>query len=339
MSKLLLIAGGSTLLYAVIATIMGVLPGIDLSQVPPGPGVEPLTELEAQGRDVYVANGCSYCHTQQVRPLPADRMFGRPSAAGDFAYQTPELLGSERNGPDLSNVGARQSSAIWQYMHLYQPRAVVPESIMPSFKFLFKVVDTAPPGVTPVPVPPAYAPTHGVVIPTPEAKALVAYLLSLKQPPLGEPGKASAHAAVMHGAAPTAEPVAKHAPAPQPKPAVAKAEPAAEALPAGKPLFSANCAACHGAGGAGIPGVFPPLKGNPAVNDADPTKHITVVLGGLKGATIDGVKYAAQMPAFGSLLSDAEIAAIINYERSAWGNDAPHVTAQQVADQRAKLTE
>ncbi|HET7586709.1 MAG TPA: cbb3-type cytochrome c oxidase subunit II [Gammaproteobacteria bacterium] len=333
MSRLLLIAGGSTLLYAVIATIMGVLPGIELSQVPPGPGVEPLTELQAQGRDVYVANGCSYCHTQQVRPLPADRVFGRPSAAGDFAFQTPELLGSERNGPDLSNVGARQSSAIWQYMHLYQPRAVVPESIMPSFKFLFKVVDTAPPGVTPVPVPPAYAPTHGVVIPTPEAKALVAYLLSLKQPPLGENATAGVHAAVMHEAAPAVEPVADRAPA------VAKATPAsaAEALPDGKPLFSANCAACHGAGGAGIPGVFPPLKGNSAVNDADPTKHITVVLGGLKGATIDGAKYAAQMPAFGSLLSDAEIAAIINYERSAWGNDAPHVTAQQVADQRAKL--
>lgn len=330
MSKLLLIVGGSTLLYAVIATIMGVLPGIELSQTPPGPGVEPLTALEAEGRDVYVANGCSYCHTQQVRPLPADKMFGRPSAAGDFAYQTPELLGSERNGPDLSNVGTRQSSEIWQYMHLYQPRAVVPESIMPSFAFLFKVADKAPPGVTPVPIPAAYAPAHGVVIPTHKAEALVAYLLSLKQVPLALHQMSVVHAAVVHETAP--EP----APASAPVATVADAS-AAEALPDGKALFSSNCAACHGAGGTGIPGVFPPLKGNGAVNDPDPTKHISVVLGGLKGATIDGVAYPGQMPAFGSLLSDAEIAAIIDYERSAWGNHAPHVTAEQVAAQRAKL--
>ena len=127
MNKLVLIAGGSTLVYAGLALVMGVLPGITLSQTPPGPGVKPLTALEAEGRDVYVSNGCSYCHTQQVRPLAQDKVFGRPSAPGDFAYQTPELLGSERTGPDLTNVGVRQPSAVWQYIHLYNPRAVVPE--------------------------------------------------------------------------------------------------------------------------------------------------------------------------------------------------------------------
>ncbi|MBN9592043.1 MAG: cbb3-type cytochrome c oxidase subunit II, partial [Alphaproteobacteria bacterium] len=125
MKKLLLIAGGSTLVYAGLALLMGVLPGIMLSQTPPGPGVKPLTPLEAEGRAIYVANGCSYCHTQQVRPLAQDKVFGRPSAPGDFAYQTPELLGSERTGPDLTNIGARQPSAVWQYIHLYNPRAVV----------------------------------------------------------------------------------------------------------------------------------------------------------------------------------------------------------------------
>jgi cytochrome c oxidase cbb3-type subunit 2 len=86
-----------------------------------------------------VASGCSYCHTQQVRPLPQDAVFGRPSAPGDFTYQTPELLGSERTGPDLTNVGARQASTVWQYIHLYNPRAVVPQSIMPAFEWLFEV--------------------------------------------------------------------------------------------------------------------------------------------------------------------------------------------------------
>jgi cytochrome c oxidase cbb3-type subunit 2 len=118
MNKLLLIAGGSTLVYAGLALVMGVLPGIALSRTPPGPGVVPLTPIEAEGRAVYVANGCSYCHTQQVRPLTQDKVFGRPSAPGDFAYQTPELLGSERTGPDLTNIGARQPSAVWQYIHL-----------------------------------------------------------------------------------------------------------------------------------------------------------------------------------------------------------------------------
>src|SRR6185437_1537913 len=129
MNKLLLIAGGSTLVYACLAVVMGVLPGIKLSATPAGPGVVPLTALQAKGRDVYVANGCSYCHTQQVRPLDQDKIFGRPSAPGDFAYQTPELLGSERTGPDLANVGASKPSDVWQYIHLFDPRAVVPESI------------------------------------------------------------------------------------------------------------------------------------------------------------------------------------------------------------------
>lgn len=134
MNKLMLIAGGSTLVYAGLALIMGVLPGITLSQTPAGPGVKPLTQIEAEGRAVYVANGCSYCHSQQVRPLAQDKVFGRPSALGDFTYQTPELLGSERTGPDLTNVGARRPSDVWQYIHLYNPRAVVPELIMPTVR-------------------------------------------------------------------------------------------------------------------------------------------------------------------------------------------------------------
>ena len=189
MNKLVLIAGGSTLVYAVLALMMGVLPGIALSGTAPGPGVEPLTALQAEGRAVYVANGCSYCHTQQVRPLPQDKVYGRPSARGDFAYQTPELLGSQRTGPDLTNIGVRQPSAVWQYIHLYNPRAVVPESVMPAFDWMFQVVDDVPPGVTPVALPKAYAPAAGVVVPTHDAQALLAYLMSLKQPAL--PGDAA----------------------------------------------------------------------------------------------------------------------------------------------------
>jgi cytochrome c oxidase cbb3-type subunit 2 len=159
MNKLVLISGGSTLVFAVLAVVMGVLPGIELSRIPPGVGVEPLTALQAEGRDIYVANGCSYCHTQQVRPLPQDKVFGRPSAPGDFAYQTPELLGSERTGPDLTSIGERQPSTVWHFIHLYNPRAVVPQSIMPAFEWMFQVVDQPQPGVIPVALPKIYAPS------------------------------------------------------------------------------------------------------------------------------------------------------------------------------------
>jgi cytochrome c oxidase cbb3-type subunit 2 len=320
MKKMVQIVGGSTLVYICLAILMGVLPGIELSKIPPGPGVEPLTALQAEGRNVYVAEGCSYCHTQQVRPLDQDKVFGRPSSPGDFAYQTPELLGSERTGPDLSNIGVRQPSEVWQYIHLYNPRAVVPASVMPSFSWLFKVVDKAPDGVTPVALPKAYAPAQGVVIPTRKAEALLAYLLSLKQPPL--PGFSSAESAATP--AKTAAPAASGA-----------AAPAGYDAAKGESLFLNNCSACHQASGEGLPGTFPPLKGNAAVNDADPKLHIHTVLHGAQGVVIDGVSYASPMPSFAATLSDADIANIINYERSSWGNHGAHVTEAQVAAERA----
>jgi len=329
MNKLALIAGGSTLVYACLACMMGVLPGIELSSVAAGPGVKPLTALESEGRDVYVANGCSYCHTQQVRPLDQDKIFGRPSAASDFKYQTPELLGSERTGPDLTNIGTRQPSSVWQYIHLYNPRAVVPESIMPSFGWLFEVVDRAPPGASAVPLPKSYAPAHGLVVPSHSAEALIAYLAALKQPPL--PG---AEAAMVGAQATVALAVA---PPPERAAGSAALRPASGDYDAAKgaALFTANCAACHQASGEGVPGAFPALKDDAVVNKDDATKHIQVVLQGLHDAKVSGVLYASVMPPFAATLSDAEIADIIDYERSAWGNHGKPVAAAQVAAQRA----
>jgi cytochrome c oxidase cbb3-type subunit 2 len=327
MNKLLLIVGGSTLVYFCLAMLMGVIPGYELSKTPPGPGVAPLTALQAEGRDVYVAEGCSYCHTQQVRPLDQDKIFGRPSAAGDFAYQTPELLGSERTGPDLTNIGVRQPSDVWQYIHLYNPRAVVPQSIMPAFSWMFEVVDTLPQGEVAVPLPPTYAPPTGKVVPTQKAKALVAYLMSLKQAPL-PPGEGGAMATTGAPAVPagTAAEVSSATVAP----AAAGFDPAK-----GAALYTANCAACHQANGEGLPGAFPPLKGNKAVNDGDATLHMHTVLFGAHDVVIDGVSYSSPMPPW-SQLSDDDIANIIDHERSSWGNHGKPVTAAQVAAERAK---
>ncbi|HEX7369970.1 MAG TPA: multicopper oxidase domain-containing protein [Rhodanobacteraceae bacterium] len=104
----------------------------------------------------------------------------------------------------------------------------------------------------------------------------------------------------------------------------------------GAALFATNCAACHQATGAGLPGAFPPLKDNPVVNDADPTKQITTILHGLHGENVMGTVYQAAMPPFASSLSDADIANIANHERTSWGNHGKLVTADQVKALRGK---
>ena len=105
----------------------------------------------------------------------------------------------------------------------------------------------------------------------------------------------------------------------------------------GQALYSTWCAACHQANGAGMAGVFPPLKGSAVVNRADATKHIDIVLAGLQGARVSGVTYTNPMPAFAATLSDADIAAIIDYERAAWGNNGSLIGPTQVASERARL--
>ncbi|HKJ30263.1 MAG TPA: cytochrome c [Balneolales bacterium] len=105
----------------------------------------------------------------------------------------------------------------------------------------------------------------------------------------------------------------------------------------GANLFRTSCASCHQTNGQGLTGVFPPLAGDPVVTGQDPTQHIKIVLHGLQGKTINGVKYTAQMPAWADQLSDKEISAIINHERTSWGNNAPTTTPEQVAKIRKQL--
>lgn len=184
--------------YIALSWIAGIGPAIWVqNHTHPLPGAEPMSPLQRHGLHVYIAEGCVACHTQQVRPLQMDAVWGRPSAPGDYAYvkpldvwhpYAPAVLGSERTGPDLTSIGARQPSEIWQYIHLYNPRAVSPESSMPAHPWLFEVVATPAADAVVVPLPPAYAPPSGTVVATADAKALVAYLLSLKQVPLGAAG-------------------------------------------------------------------------------------------------------------------------------------------------------
>lgn len=100
---------------------------------------------------------------------------------------------------------------------------------------------------------------------------------------------------------------------------------------AGSALYAANCASCHQGNGQGVPGVFPPLAGDPVVTAGDPTQHIHTILFGVQGRAIGGVDYAAPMPPWGDRFTDSEIADIVNHERTSWGNSAPRVTDDDVA--------
>jgi cbb3-type cytochrome c oxidase subunit II len=91
-----------------------------------------------RGRLVYISEGCIHCHSQYVRPGTADVLMWGPVESVDKIHdQRPPLIGNRRQGPDLSEVGARRS-ALWLKMHLYNPREVSGASIMPSYAFLFR---------------------------------------------------------------------------------------------------------------------------------------------------------------------------------------------------------
>ncbi|HTX66514.1 MAG TPA: cbb3-type cytochrome c oxidase subunit II [Opitutaceae bacterium] len=147
----------------------------------------------AQGRLVYADLGCAACHTQQVRRpgfgADTERGWGaRQSVARDYVYEPRVLLGALRTGPDLRNIGARQTSADWHLLHLYDPQLTSPGTIMPSFRFLFHYRKTEAGQTSPraLKLPADYARQHGLdrpgyeLVPTPRAEALVAYLLSLQ---------------------------------------------------------------------------------------------------------------------------------------------------------------
>jgi cbb3-type cytochrome oxidase cytochrome c subunit/cytochrome c553 len=96
-----------------------------------------LTASEHRGRAIYGREGCAYCHTQQIRYVHADiTRFGAPTLAWETRLDYPHLWGTRRIGPDLARVGSIRSED-WHYAHLYAPRSVVPDSVMPAYASLF----------------------------------------------------------------------------------------------------------------------------------------------------------------------------------------------------------
>lgn len=139
------------------------------------------------GQRVYATEGCISCHSQQVRqtsitPTDIERGWGvRPSVARDYLRDSTAFLGSRRLGQDLSNVGGRLPDASWHYRHLYHPSSVCEGSLMPSYSHLFLVRKIqGQRSAEALELTGEDAPGKGYeVVPTTEAKNLVAYLLSL----------------------------------------------------------------------------------------------------------------------------------------------------------------
>ncbi|MCY4780283.1 cbb3-type cytochrome c oxidase subunit II [Sphingobacterium sp. UT-1RO-CII-1] len=310
----------ASLLFVVLTIVIAILPAID-NQLNnhPLPGVKAFTEEEIRGRNLFIANGCVACHTQQVRNVEMDRPWGsRPSMAADYATQTrvdiwrntATLMGTERTGPDLIDVGSRQPSTDWHLVHLFNPRIVVKESIMPAYSWMFELKENPATEDVVVNVPADYLKgRQGKVVATQDALDLVAYLKALKQHPLPETTVAPTFLYKMEkarkaldavGAAPTVD---------------------------GEALYVANCQACHQSNGEGLLGAFPPLKGSRIVEGDDLQLYVDIIMNGYDSRP----EYGPMAP-IGSVLgwTEKEVTAIINYEKSSWGNKAVPVTEEEV---------
>src|SRR5579883_292538 len=234
----LVAALGGVGFFAMSVLLLGVWPGRALDHQIHRMSPEhplPLSASEQRGRAIYAREGCAYCHTQQIRYLPNDvSRFGAATLAWETIFDYPHLWGTRRIGPDLSREGAVRSED-WQYEHLFAPRGVVADSVMPAFTWLFDGAADRP---------------------TQEGRDLVAYLETLGRDRAlaGPEGEAHARAAcdcsedeLRYG---LSKPLNAH-------PAMAHRAGDHPLLDAsadsgrGKELYGQYCASCHGAKGEG----------------------------------------------------------------------------------------
>lgn len=313
--------GNATLLFLILTCFVAIVPALENqtnNRVLPGASTP--TEEAVRGKAIFIAHGCVACHTQQIRNVEMDSAYGsRPSIAADYAgnrridfwRNTATLMGTQRTGPDLTDIGSRQPSLQWNLLHLYNPRIVVPESIMPGYPFLFTIKMNTDSSEVIVAVPANQLKNQQLkVIATREALDLVAYLQSLKQIQLPQSIFSPKYLYSKNSKKGGLE------------------NDRMEAVN-GKTLFIANCASCHQSSGEGLPGAFPSLKGSKVVNGADLKLYVDLIMNGY-----DANPQFGTMPPIGSNLNwgAAELTAIINYERSSWGNNGTKVNITEIEE-------
>jgi len=268
--------------FVLSVTLLGVWPARLLDEqtrsMAPEHPLEP-TISERRGRAVYAREGCAYCHTQQIRYLHRDMTrFGAPTLAWETRRDTPHLWGTRRVGPDLSRAGGTRSLD-WHYAHLYSPRALVRESVMPGYPALFDGAPTRP---------------------RQEARDLVAYLESLGRARelAGPEGKARARTGC-HCADDAMQQMAFDGGVSALNRHPAKARRAATAPPpllnagadrtVGLNLYARHCATCHGDAGRGDgPGapMLLPLPTNLVEHTYSPQRLAEVLWNGVPGTAM-----------------------------------------------------
>lgn len=312
--------GGALLLFLVLTFFVAIIPAIENERNnAPLPGAEYMSVDAQKGKAIFVANGCVACHTQQVRNVAMDKVWGqRPGLPADYAMitrtdiwrNTATLMGTERTGPDLTSSGLRQPSKEWNLVHLYNPRIVVKESIMPAYPWLFEYKSVPDETDVTIRIPDRFRSQEGTLVARQEALQLVAYLQSLKQTMLPDPTSTPSFLYQKN------------------ENAVTDNSQKIQSEPDGRALYATHCQACHQENGEGLPGAFPALKGSKIVLDPDAKLMLSIILKGYDARPEFGV-----MPAVGTNanLTPEEIAAIMNHERTSWENKATKVTATDIA--------
>lgn len=312
--------GTAFLLFGGLTLFVAIIPALNNQKNnAPLPSAKALSSDAIKGKALFISNGCVACHTQQVRNLDMDKIWGaRPGIAADYAgnhrpdfwRNTATLMGTERTGPDLTNIGVRQPSVDWNLMHLFNPRIVVKESIMPAFTWLFVVKQDTAKGDVVVNVPASFMDDeNGKVVATKEAMQLVAYLQSLKQTEM-----------------PDGRPVPDFLYKNTTKQGTAGGK-TTETDGAG--FYATNCQSCHQTNGEGLKGAYPSLKGSKIVLNDNPELMVTIIMNGYTGRISEGY---GPMPAVGTnnSLSPEQITAIMNHEKTSWGNNARKVSVVEI---------
>ena len=290
------------------------------------------------GAKEYLSLGCVTCHTQQVRSeesgFDVERGWGkRPSVPRDYILQDEVLLGHNRVGPDLANVGLREYSSEWLHRHLFMPQSVVEGSICQPSPFLYKI---------------SKSPTESsiktetidkseiYIIPSLRANRIVSYLQSLHQnyqlPEIAFSDLEEEDETILS----------------EVDTSMSISETNSSSLPtwlsqqitSGKEIYSkvspggGMCVACHLPNGKGQPGAIPPLADSDWVL-GDKERLIKISIHGLQGEiAVNGEKYVGVMQGFGqplaSPLDDQQIADVLTYIRNEWGNSVSAISPEEV---------
>jgi len=289
MAPLVLVLGAAAVLLAALLVTVAVPMNISYLYEP-SDIARPLNEKQLEGKKIYMREGCWYCHTQQVRDLPQDALAfgGRVSLPGDYAYDRPVLLGTERTGPDLALIGGKYSDD-WHLAHFINPRYTVPASLMPRFDYLSRD----------------------------ELEALIAYVQSLGGKPADERAMMQRKMKeMMLKALETGEEermMEARVPADFRKlknPVL----PTQAGVEEGRAVFEFNCVGCHGSRGDGDGPAAEFLDPKPA-DFTDPGFMNEVSDGRLYYSILFGIPGTAMHP-FGDKLTVDEIWNVINYLRT-----------------------